>query len=232
MTRCQKAGDSLAIRARQDTRRTISVISAKEIRISLFRSLHGAWTSPSAILLSIAAARKRVEQLTPGALETLLLRAIEEFSFGEIGTILHRSEAEASELFEIALRERPYQRGKKVLIIEDDALIAMDIANCISEMGGIITGVARTATQAVELAGTYMPQMILTSPVLADRSSGLEAAKTISAGKGGIDVVVVSPDPQTLLQGEPAEPLFVLEKPYLEDQVRSAVRQAFILSQS
>lgn len=228
----QHVGDALAAKARRATRPDILSISAKTIRIMLFCTLHEGWTEIGFGSLSQTAAQRRMEGLTPNSRETLLLRTIEEFSFPDISLILKQPEDEIERLFEIALREVPYRNGTRVLIIEDDPMVAMDMSACLSDMGCEVIGVARTAAHAKELAAASPPELIIASLVLADKSSGLKAAQHITEDRPNIDVVFVTPYPEQLLTGTTQEPVFIIEKPYLDEQVRSAVSQAFILSGS
>jgi CheY-like chemotaxis protein len=232
LTRCQKTGDALAMRARQRARPKILTISAKGIRILLFQAIHEIWIEPPGALMSLVAARKRVAELTPGGIETLLLRAIEEFTFEEISQILSLPAVTVAFLFEKALSEVAYRRGKRVLIIEDDPLIGMDMANCVSDMGCVVTGVARTAAQAVDMAASWTPSLMIANVVLADLSTGRSATDRILFAEPGIDVVFMAKTPEELLTGLGDEPAFVIQKPYMEDQVRNAVSQAFILSRN
>jgi len=93
-----------------------------------------------------------------------------------------------------------------------------------------VLGVARTAAEAIELAATSPPELMIASLTLADRSSGLDAVRRIIHTRPEIDVVIVAPNPEVLLTGTTQEPVFIITKPFLEDQVRSAVSQSFILS--
>ena len=198
----------------------------------LFCALHECWVAMSVESLSQIAARHRMIALTPNSRETLLLRAIEEFSFPDIAEILKLSVVEVTRLFEVALSEVPYRNGTRVLIIEDDPMVAMDMSACLADMGCDVIGVARTAAQAIELAATSPPSLIIANLILADKSSGLLAVQEILNGRPEIDVVFVTPYPEQLLTGTEQEPVFIIEKPYLDEQVRSAVSQAFILSGS
>ena len=227
---CQRTGDALAAQARHKARQQKLAVSAVGIRIGLFTCLHKAWSELSGSTMSKTAARRRMKDLTPNSRETLLLRAIEEFSFLEIGLILDVSEQDARCLFETAVQEMPYRKGTRVLIIEGDPMVAMDMSAYLSEMGCFVLGVARTAAEAVELAATSPPELIIASLTLADRSSGLDAVRRITEKRPDIDVVFVTPYPEELLTGATQEPVFIITKPYLEDQVRSAVSQSFILS--
>jgi len=230
LTGHQHSGDTLAARALRATRSNLGEISAIEIRVRLFTNLDTAWTALRACSFSQTAARRQIRALTPGSRETLLLRAIEEFSFNQIAEILQVPPARVPELFETALQEMPYRTGSRVLMIEDDPMVAMDMSSCLADMGCSVTGVARTASEAVSLADSCAPELVLAAVTLADGSSGCEAVRAIAARHPCATAVFVTPYPEELLTGTTEEPVFIIAKPYLDDHVRSAVSQAFILS--
>ncbi len=229
LTGCQATGDLLAAKARHSTRKERPIVSAGTIRILLFRKLHEHWNNISGTSLSQTAARSRMANLTRHSRETLLLRTIEEFSFDDIARILQISEDDVLALFDTALEETPYRNGTKVLLIEDDPMIAMDMSAALSDMGCHVLGVARTAADAVDLAAKSPPDMVIASLVLADKSSGLVATEKIRRQKPDVHVVFVTPYPEQLLTGSPQEPVFIIAKPHLDGQVRSAISQLFIL---
>jgi CheY-like chemotaxis protein len=230
LTGHQMSGDTLAAKARRETQPDLNALSAIDIRLQLFANLNDAWNALLGRSFSQTAAWRQIGALTPGSRETLLLRAIEEFSFAQIAQILGVSVQLVPDLFETALQEMPYHTGRRVLIIEDDPMVAMDMSSCLGDMGCTVTGVARTASEAVLFAGSSTPDLIITALTLADRSCGLEAARRISAQHARVSSVFVTPYPEKLLTGTKEEPVFIIAKPYLDDQVRSAVSQAFILS--
>jgi two-component SAPR family response regulator len=118
----------------------------------------------------------------------------------------------------------------KIMMIEDEALIAMDLENIVTSLGHRVTGVARTRTAAVALAGRETPDLILADIHLADNSSGIDAVKDILSDTAGIPVIFITAYPERLLKGERYEPAFMIAKPYTEDQVKVAVSQAMFFS--
>ena len=62
------------------------------------------------------------------------------------------------------------------------------------------------------------------------RPSGVEAVNEILAQFGDIPVIFITAFPERLLTGERPEPAFLINKPYTEEQVRSAVSQAMFFS--
>ena len=118
----------------------------------------------------------------------------------------------------------------RVMIIEDEAIIAIDLEAIVSEMGHQITGVARTEEAAIKLAEAEKPDLILSDIHLADNSSGIDAVNRILAQHGDCPVIFITAYPERLLTGEGPEPAFLISKPYSEDQVRSAVSQAMFFA--
>ena len=81
---------------------------------------------------------------------------------------------------EEAGRELAAQLATDVLIIEDEALIALDLEALVENLGHKVTGVARTRTDAVTIARNKPPGLILADIQLADGSSGLDAVNISS----------------------------------------------------
>ncbi|MEM6407660.1 MAG: response regulator [Pseudomonadota bacterium] len=227
---CRRTGDQLANRAKQIARPRIQEVSVRAIRIDLFRALNRIWENPPIVSFSQIAARNRMNRVSQYTREVLLLRTIEEFTFDDIAQILGLSRARIPALFETALLEIPYRNRKRILLLEDDGLIAMDMANCVSDMGCVVTGVARTAAQAIEMGRDLPPELIIASTELADGSRGQEAVTALQVRYSDLDAVFVAPCPENHLRGEPDEPILIIAKPCFDVQVRSVVSQSFILS--
>ena len=175
-------------------------------------------------------AQSHLSALTPNSREALLLNTIEGFNLAQVAQIMGLSEEEAAGLVDVALREMEAAVTGSVLVIEDEAIIAMDIAAIVEGMGHRVTDNARTHTEAVQMAAAQRPDLILADIQLADNSSGIQAVNDILAQFGDIPVIFITAFPERLLTGERPEPAFLINKPYTEEQVRSAVSQAMFFS--
>ncbi|MEY8838742.1 response regulator, partial [Cribrihabitans sp. XS_ASV171] len=120
----------------------------------------------------------------------------------------------------------------KVLIIEDEGIIAMDLRAIVSEMGHEVTGIARTRDEAFAKGKESVPDLILADIQLADKSSGIDAVNALLAELGDRPVIFITAFPERLLTGERPEPAFLITKPYSEDQVRAAVGQGMFFASS
>lgn len=237
LTGSQQAGDRYAGATLEAILSDDSVLGGAETpKLGLFRAFHAVWSSAGGMVSEAPddavsqRAQRRLSALTENTREALLLHKIEGFPFEEIAAIMQVDAEEAAELVEIALREMEGALAGKVLVIEDEAIIAMDISSIIEEMGHTVTGNARTRAEAVRLARAERPDLILADIQLADNSSGIDAVKDILAEVADVPVVFVTAFPERLLTGERPEPAFLISKPYSEDQIWSAVSQAMFFS--
>lgn len=204
-------------------------------KAALFRAFHLIWASAGSPVGEgddpmTRQAQKHMADLTPNSREALLLHTIEGFRMDEVATIMQTSEADARDLVERARTEMEDSISGRILIIEDEAIIAMDIESIVASMGHAITGIARTRDRAVELGQRDKPGLILADIQLADNSSGIDAVNEILATFPDTPVIFITAFPERLLTGDRPEPAFLISKPYSEEQVRSAVSQAMFFA--
>ena len=205
------------------------------IKVGLFHAFHVVWSSAGAPLGQpdtrfSAIAQAHMVTLTPGSREVLLLGTIEGFTQAEIAAIMGIDAGSVAGLHEKALAEMKSTMSGRVMIIEDEAIIAMDIAAIVQEMGHDVTGIAATRTEAAALAARERPDLILADIQLADKSSGIDAVNDILARFDAVPVIFITAFPERLLTGTRPEPAFLITKPYSEEQVRSAVSQAMFFA--
>lgn len=174
---------------------------------------------------------RAVARLTPRSSQFLLLTTVEEFSFDDAAEIMGISNEEAGVLKADAQSELSAQATAKVMIIEDEPIIALDIESLVVGMGHSVTGIADTHTSAVELAAAAKPDLILADIQLADGSSGIDAVEEI-LGKFFVPVVFITAFPERLLTGDRPEPTFLVTKPFRPETVEAAVSQALFHQRS
>ncbi len=236
LTGSQTSGDRYAAAALETVLVDPSIMRmASDGKVALFHVFHSVWSSSGTPVQDAedrvtAAAQAHLARLTPNTREALLLHAIEGFSHRQIGHVMGVDEAEAGQLVDLAIREMEQSVAGRVMIIEDEAIIAMDITAIVEAMGHEVTGVARTRAEAVTLAGRDKPDLILSDIQLADNSSGIDAVNDILTQFDDLPVIFITAFPERLLTGERPEPAFMINKPYTEEQVRSAVSQAMFFA--
>ena len=126
-------------------------------------------------------------------------------------------------------RGRPDAPGEpvRILIVEDDLLIALDIEMTLEEAGHEVVGTATTARAAVDAAQEHEPDVVLMDLRLADGSWGGDAAREI---RERLDTSLVflsgNLDPATRERLLPLDPVAMLSKPFLPGQLLKAVAAA------
>jgi CheY-like chemotaxis protein len=169
--------------------------------------------------------KQRVFALTPRSRQAFMLLALDGFSLEEAASVLELPVSEVSSQVETARREVAQQIATDVLIIEDDLLIANDLKSLMMELGHRVIGIARTHDEALRLAKSMRPGLILADIELADGSSGIDAVNEIHL-KCWAPVLFITAYPERLLTGSAREPTYLLAKPFHPDAVRVVVSQA------
>lgn len=237
LTGRQESGDayvraSLAALA-QDPDRVDHDLPAK---IALFRFFHVIWDgtggqldpatgAPASAGNVVVTADERLQALAPVHRQAFLLTALEGFTKAEAATILGRSDEELEALIGEAQKEIESDLATKVLIIEDEPIIAADLESLVGELGHSVTGNATTREEAVRMAMEDPPGLVLCDIQLADNSSGIDAAGEILS-KHDVPVIFITAFPERLLTGERPEPTYLIPKPFQENTVKAAIGQA------
>ncbi len=235
LTGNQTSGDRFAAATLETILADRDVLANMSPRTGLFHVLYGIWSSAGAPIEKDesgihAKAQKRLAELTNNSREALLLHTLEGFSFKDVATIIGVEQGEAEELVAIARQEMSNAATGSVLIIEDEAIIAMDLESTVSELGHRVTGIAQTRDEAIALGMSDAPDLILADIQLADNSSGIDAVNDLLGSLGPRPVIFITAFPERLLTGDKPEPAFLISKPYKVDQVISAVSQAMFFS--
>ncbi|WP_029935400.1 response regulator [Sphingomonas sp. UNC305MFCol5.2] len=176
-------------------------------------------------------ARKRLARLTPLSRQALLLTTVEGFSIEDAGYLIEEDPASISRLVGEAVAEIERQTRTRVMIIEDEPLIAMDLEQIVRDLGHEVTGVAVTRDEAVALAMEDRPGLVLADIQLADDSSGIDAVKDILA-EFSVPVIFITAFPERLLTGERPEPTFLITKPFQRETVKTTISQALFFDQA
>lgn len=168
---------------------------------------------------------RNLDALMPRSRQAFLLTTVEDFSVSKTALILDTSEDEVKELIDNAGREIASQVSTNVLIIEDEAMIAMDLEALVTGLGHEVSGLARTHKEAIAAARERRPGLVLADIQLADGSSGLEAVNEMLA-EIDVPVIFITAYPERLLTGERPEPAFLITKPFQTDTVKAVISQA------
>lgn len=115
----------------------------------------------------------------------------------------------------------------RILIVEDEALVASYIEEVLAESGFEVAGIASSGTEALSLASEHRPTLALVDIRLAGPIDGIELACLLRQ-HSGIPAIFLSGlvDAETTQRATAARPLGLLAKPFVPSQVFRAIERA------
>ena len=118
-------------------------------------------------------------------------------------------------------------RGARVLVVEDDGVLALDLAETLDDLGYTVAGTATRGEEAIDLARQLHPQLILMDVGLAGDIDGIAAAEAIR-DEHDVPVVFLTAhaDDDTLHRATRSEPSAYLVKPFKPPDLRCVIEIA------
>lgn len=230
----QRLGDALVAASLKQLLADQSQIQRDALRVSLYRSLTdicarasiaGGAPAAGGALENEGIVAQAVARLGGPRRQALLLATLEGFSPFQIAAIMGQPQENIRQELTAGKRELRQQPPTSVLIIEDEPVIALDIAHTVGESGHRVTGIATTHREAVQLAQADPPGLVLADIQLSDDSSGIDAVREILEHYR-LPVVFITAFPDRLLTGERPEPAFLITKPFEPETLDVAISQA------
>jgi len=114
-----------------------------------------------------------------------------------------------------------------ILLVEDEGLVAQDLAEALTRFGYRVRGIAGEGSQAVQMAQTPEPDLVLMDVGLRGEIDGIQAARLIRE-RTSIPVIFLTghSDPVTLQRAVAAGPLGYIVKPFRDHELRCAIEVA------
>lgn len=117
----------------------------------------------------------------------------------------------------------------KILIVEDENIVAMDIRKMLLDSGYEITSIVNSGEEAISTVRQQKPDLILMDIVLKGKMTGIDAARIISQY---FDIPIIyltalSSD-DSLLEAKSRESYGFLFKPFSANELNIAIEMAFI----
>jgi len=113
---------------------------------------------------------------------------------------------------------------ERILIVEDEKIIALDLKRRLLDFGYEVIRVIPTGEKAIEVAEKESPDLILMDIMLKGEVDGIEAATQI---RHSLDIPVVFltsySDPETLERAKQAEPFGYILKPFKERELLTTI---------
>ena len=119
----------------------------------------------------------------------------------------------------------------QILVVEDEAIVALDIQSKLRSRGYEVPALASSGKEAVEIADALRPDLVLMDIQLEGDIDGVEAAEQIRR-RFGTPVVYLTAysDDRTLQRAKVAEPFGYLLKPFEERKLHAAIEVALYKS--
>ena len=117
--------------------------------------------------------------------------------------------------------------GSEVLVVEDQVLIAIHLADLVEEAGHRVSGIAHDADEALAAAARHRPAFAIMDLRLSHGASGIDVARQLYE-LHGLRCLFVSAniDHEVRLRVAELQPLGFIGKPFLTAEVIAAVRDA------
>src|SRR5215208_7882135 len=115
----------------------------------------------------------------------------------------------------------------RILIVEDEGIVAADIVMCLEDGGYEVTGVAASADDAILEASRTCPDLVLMDIRIQGNLDGIEAADLLY-NRFGVPVIYLTAhgDPETLERAKKTEPMAFLLKPFRQAELTNAIEIA------
>ena len=115
----------------------------------------------------------------------------------------------------------------KILIVEDEGIVALDLANRLRRMGYSVLATVASGELAIEKATEVCPDLVLMDIRLRGNMDGIESAEAIRT-RFDIPVVYLTTlaDDDTMRRAEMTHPAGYITKPFEDEELRVTIDAA------
>ncbi len=119
----------------------------------------------------------------------------------------------------------------RVLIVEDEAIVALDLQNVLEDLGYTVVGKAASADDSISKAFDLNPDIILMDIMLSGAKDGITAAQEIQKQRN-IPIIYLTAysDPELINNAIKTEPYAYLVKPFQTRQLFAAIEMTLYRS--
>lgn len=155
----------------------------------------------------------------------LLMSDVLGLRHAEIEAILAPQPKSVMELVVAGRSQLAGSAAGRVVILEDELIIALDLKSIVEGLGASVAGMAPTAAEGLRLVDGHRPDAILVDYLLRGGETGIDLVNQ-AREVHDCTTIFVTAFPEKVLQGTEDEPDVVLRKPYTSEGIRAAVAQA------
>lgn len=115
----------------------------------------------------------------------------------------------------------------KILVVEDENIVAKDIQNSLKKLGYLVPTTVSSAEKAIEEIEENRPDLVLMDIMLKGHMSGIDAANIIKE-RFGIPLIFLTAyaDDNTLNKAKITEPYGYIIKPFKEKELQTTIEMA------
>ena len=120
------------------------------------------------------------------------------------------------------------EAAQRVLIVEDQRLIAADLESTLKHLGYVVVGNVASGEEAISKSNELRPELVLMDVHLRGEMDGIQAAEIIR-DRFNLPVVYLTAyaDEATILRAKKTTPFGYLVKPFNERELRATIEIAF-----
>ena len=113
----------------------------------------------------------------------------------------------------------------KILIVEDEIIVSLDIKNTILKLDYEVTGIVRNYDDAISSVKENIPDMILMDINLKNSKDGIETARAIQNIRY-IPLIYLTAfsDDETIIRAIETNPINYIMKPFTRDDLKTAIK--------
>jgi CheY-like chemotaxis protein len=201
-------------------RRDYAALQEREVRTRLFRDFHDLYLSADATDGAGNGAARKAQLDRCG----LLLRHVQGFSVQDTATILRRDVLPLQARLDAAYAELHGGKGRDVLLVEDDPVLANGLTDMIESLGHRVLGVARNPAEALVATRSIRVDAIVADLNNAERDAQPEAKSMMERllDVGRTPIVMVAPALDAASATEP----YVVATPFQVAELKVVLSQA------
>lgn len=117
----------------------------------------------------------------------------------------------------------------RILIVEDERIVARDLSESLQRMGYEVVGSAASSEAALDLAAKHLPELVMMDIRISGDVDGVTTAEVLRT-RFGIPVIYLTAyaDEETLARATATAPLGFILKPFKSAEIRGAIEVALV----
>ena len=116
--------------------------------------------------------------------------------------------------------------AEKILIVEDEVLVAKDLKMILEGAGYAVCGIARSVPQAIEIINKENPNIVLLDIYLKGSLTGIDLAETLNEKNIAFVYLSANSNQSTIEAAKRTKPYGFMVKPFREEEVLVALEIA------